>query len=222
MNKRLNEVVSEPVAGAPAVPDWADDLVREISANAEIDGRIAELRQRIVEMEREIREEEQRKREAFDKWTGLVRLDEAGLQAAAQEALQLLGFEVTASASAGEGEFVARHGNRAFLVHATGSVGAILVEHGRRLLHWIADAEDLESTRGLVVGNGFRGDPPWNRPPQIFVPELERMAIKHHYALLDTRQLFRVIARRLQGKAVSMEMILKELSVDGPVTFHLP
>jgi hypothetical protein len=219
MNRRLNE---EVVSGPAAVPDWTGELLRELSANAEIDARIAELQRRIVEMEREIHAEESRKREAFEKWTGLVRLDGPGFQAAVQEALQLLGFEISASASGSPDEFVARHGAQAFLVHGAGSVGAILVEHGRRLLHWIADAEDLEGTRGLVVGNGFRGDPPWNRPPQIFAPELERMALKHHFSLLDTRQLFRVVARRLQGKAVSMEMILRELSVDGPVTFHLP
>ncbi len=222
MNKRLNEVVSEPPGGPPAVPEWTGELLRELSANAEIDARIGELRERIMELEREIRAEEERKREAFDRWTGLVRLDGPGLQAAVQEALQLLGFEITASTTGEEGDFVAQHSNRVFLVHATGSVGGVLVEHGRRVLHWIADAEDLERTRGLLVGNGFRGDAPWNRPPEIFAPELARLAIKHHFSLLDTRHLFRVVVRRLQGKAVSTEMILNELSVDGPVTFHLP
>jgi len=222
MNRRLNEVLNEPANSSTTPLEWADELVREISSNVEVDGRIEELRRRIAQLEQEIQAEERKKREAFDKWTGLVRLDGSGLQLSVRDALQLFGFETAPSAAGNEGDFVARSGNRVFLVQATGSTGTIPVEHGRRLLHWIADAEDLESTRGLLVGNAFRGAAPWNRPPEGFAPELERMAIKHHFALLDTRQLFRVVARRLQGKAISTEMILNELSVDGPVTFHLP
>jgi hypothetical protein len=221
MNRRLNEVLSEAVNSPAAAPEWTDELLREISSHAEVDGRIQELRQRISHLEQEIQVEEQRKREAFDKWTGLLRLDGTGLEASVRDALELLGFAIAPGDAGNENDCVARLGNRVFLVQAVGSAGAVPVEHGRRLLHWIADAEDLESTRGLLIGNAFLAEAPRNRPPEGFAPELERMAIKHHFALLDTRQLFRVVARRLQAKPVSSEMILHELSVDGPVTFHL-
>ena len=51
--------------------------------------------------------------------------------------------------------------------------------------------------------------------------ELEKMAKKRGLALLETRELFRIVCAKLGGTKFPLEKICEDLSTDGEVHFRL-
>ena len=96
-------------------------------------------------------------------------------------------------------------------IEVEGSDGMVRVDKGSQLLRYIADekARQLEEGEephpvvGAVLGNPFRREPPERRPPagvdRGFSSQLEALARRERWALIETRQLFDWLTRHLGG-----------------------
>jgi hypothetical protein len=104
-------------------------------------------------------------------------------------------------------------------IEVEGSEGPINVEKGRQLLGYIHNTDEPEKVDGAILGNPFRLVPPDSRPPEgsqtgLFTTELEKMAKKHSWHLVETRDLFRLVTAYLQtGDQAAHEEIRNLLGI---------
>jgi len=205
-------------------PQWAEGIAVDIPGFIEADREIAESMEQIRAMEHRIGHS-RIKKESLTKWVELLWLDGIPLQNRVSDAFKLLGIPNESKDPTGHTQDL--QGNclgLSLLLEVTGSTGSIGVDKGRQLLQWMAECEDPIRTKGVLVGNPFRSEPPNNRPPttnhKLFAKELEDLAQRFHFALLDVRDLFALIVRKLKGNAVPLEKICQALQKDGVVRFE--
>jgi hypothetical protein len=155
-------------------------------------------------------------------WAELLWLDGIPLQKRVREALDFLGFETEMPDPTGHGEeLIAKHDTHRFLIEVTGATGSIKIDKARELVQWVLDSESPDRVRGVLVGNPFRNDPPQQRPPtenhKLFTTEVEGLATRFDFALLEVRELYRAILAKLEHKEVNVLKICEAMGLKGRV-----
>lgn len=204
-------------------PEWSSRVTAQIPGVSDIRGRREQAHQEIAKLQSVIDTDAAKQRE-LEKWAEILWLDGVPLQVRVSEALALLGIPNESKDPTGHTQDLqGRCRDTPLLFEVTGSTGSIGIEKGRQLLQWITDCGDPTHTKGVLIGNAFRNNAPENRPPtanhKIFVKELEDMARRFHFALVDTRELFDVVIRKLGGEEVQVESVCTALRGDGVVKF---
>jgi hypothetical protein len=206
-------------------PSWVDQAASALPGVAEIQTVRASLGQEIQLKSDQLKLEEERLRE-LSNWADLLWLEGLALQTKVAEALNLLGISTGTSDPSGHtSDLTADEGGTHFVFEVTGSSGTIGIEKGRQLMQWVTESSDPANAKGVLVASAFRNEPPENRPPtpdrRIFVIELERFASRYHLALLDIRELYRVVCMKLSGKTVDKSQIVNGFSADGVARFDV-
>jgi hypothetical protein len=205
----------------PPTPAWGAVEISEIPGVIEAEALVGQIENEIESLESK-RSEQLRKKDDLAKWAGLLWLDGIPLQDLVEEAFRFIGFETKSKDPTGHThDFVAIHSTQVFLVEVTGASGSISLDKGRQLMQWIADSDDPATSKGVLVGNAFRSEPPGQRPPtpnhKIFVKELENLATKRGLALVDTRALLRLVKAKLQGSGVEATGVARLFMCDGEI-----
>jgi len=211
-----------PISSVPK-PSWIDETASAIPGVAGIQAVCASIRAEIQQKSEQLGSEEEKLRQLAS-WADLLWLEGLPLQTRVSEALNLLGIAAASSDPSGHtSDLAADEPGMRLVFEVTGSSGTIGIEKGRQLMQWVADAPDPACAKGVLVANAFRNEPPDKRPPspdrRVFVLELERFAQRYHLALLDVRELYRVVCAKLSGQLVDKPTILNGLSGDGIVRF---
>jgi uncharacterized small protein (DUF1192 family) len=205
-------------------PDWAAAVIESLPGVRELDERIGGLQAQIGELGQRVSSEKERRR-GIESWAEMLWLDGIPLQNRVKEALRFLGISAESSdPTAHDKDLEAKCAGHKFLMEVTGSVGPIGIEKGRQLFQWMAQSDDPATVKGVLIGNAFRTDPPDRRPPpnqRIFVRELEQMAERFRFALLDVRELFGLVTAKLSGASIEANAICDELSGAGIIKFHV-
>ena len=213
-----------PVSNVPK-PSWVDAAASIIPGVAALQAARASVTAEIRQKNEELNAQDDKLR-ALTGWADLLWLEGLALEAKVIEALKLLGVAAWSDNPSGHSsDFVADESGMRFVFEVTGTTGTIAIEKGRQLLQWVAESPDPANSKGVLIANAFRNEPPDNRPPspdrRIFVVELERLAKRYHLALLDVRELFRAVCCKLSGQSVEKSAVLTGLSGDGIVAFTI-
>lgn len=210
-----------PEAEPEPAPEWAAALVSAMPGIKEIEDQTAEIAQRIDDLEKNADALSLKKQE-IEKWAELLWLDGIALQRRVREALDLLGFQTEMRDPTGHGEdLVATHSAYRFLIEVTGATGSIKIDKARELVQWILDSDTPDKARGVLIGNAFRTEPPQNRPPttnhKLFTNEVERLAERFDFALLDVRELYKTVVAKLENKGIDIARMCAAMSAKGNV-----
>lgn len=206
-------------------PSWVDEAAAKLPGVAE-----AATARKSIQAEIEVQNERLRKQEnelaSLTGWADLLWLDGIPLQTKVGEALRFLGISLSEVAPTGHaGDLSSQESGVQFVFEVTGSTGSIGIEKGRQLVQWTAEAPDPLNAKGVLVANAYRNDAPALRPPtpnhRIFVQDLERYAAKFHLALLDVRELYRVVALKLERGVIEKQIVIQGLQTDGVVRFNI-
>jgi hypothetical protein len=194
-------------------PEWATNIIAAIPGVADIEARTENNTKEIARLQSAVVVDEAR-RTKLARWAEMLWLTGVPLQQRVSEALGLLGVPNKSENPTGHThDLQGICQGRAVLFEVTASTGSIGVEKGRQLLQWIGECEDPTNTKGVLIGNAYRNDPPDKRPPspdhRIFVKEVEDMAHRFHFALLDVRDLFRLVIRKIAGEEITPESVVK-------------
>lgn len=186
----------------------------------DITERIENITGNIARLENE-RATEVDTRMGLEKWAELLWLDGLLLEARVREAFDLIGFETESKNPSGHThDLVVKHGDHMFLCEVTGSTGSIKLDKGRELLQWVLDSPDPGNIPGILVCNPYRLEPPNNRPPspnhKLYVKELEDLANKYDFALVNVEDLLTLVTARLEGKEINIAKVCNKLSKNGP------
>lgn len=204
-------------------PEWAANIVATIPGVADIDTKTLRNSKEIARLQSEVSASEV-ERTKLARWAEMLWLTGVPLQQRVSEALALLGVPNHSENPTGHThDLQGLCQGQALLFEVTASAGSIGVDKGRQLLQWIGEAKDPTNTKGILIGNAYRNDPPDKRPPspdhKIFVKEVEDMAQRFHFALLDVRDLFELITRKIGGEEIKTETVCEALQADGPIRF---
>lgn len=204
-------------------PTWADAAAAKLPGYAQAQSKRTLIQSEIELKVEELRLQDQELRNLAD-WTELLYLDGIPLQERASKAFNFLGVLTNSPDPTGHtGDLQANEEGWHFVFEVTGSTGSIGIEKGRQLVQWTAESPDPLNAKGVLVANAFRNDPPELRPPtpnhKIFVQDLERYAQKFHLALLDTRELYRLVSLKLAGKTIEKSVVVQGLQTEGVVRF---
>ena len=207
-------------------PNWTESVVASLPGMNGILDRIKEIETQTAKL-LDARDAELKKKEQLQRWGEMLWLDGIPLQNRICEALNFLSVAASSENATGHmGDLRASHGETEFVFEVSGSIGSIGVEKARQLLQWISELPNPQSAKGVLVGNPFRNEPPTNRPPtqnhKLFVSEVEQMAQRFHFALLDVREIFRLVVAKLSGANIEPDAVYQDLRVDGNVKFRLP
>jgi hypothetical protein len=202
-------------------PEWAASVVSAMPGIQRIEEQTAQVLRQIDDLEKDADVLNVKKRE-IEKWAELLWLDGIALQRRVRDALDFLGFQTEMREPTGHSEdLVASHGTDRFLIEVTGATGSIKIEKARELVQWILDSESPGQVRGMLIGNAFRTEPPQNRPPtanhKLFTNEVEGLAERFDFALLDVRELYRAVVAKLEGKEIDLARICQAMSGKGNV-----
>src|SRR5260370_2378082 len=213
-----------PISSVPK-PSWIDEAASAIPGVAGIQAVRTSMRTEIQQKSKLLEIEEEKLRQ-LSSWADLLWLEGLPLQAKVSEALNLLGIAAASSDPSGHtSDLAADEPGVHFVFEVTGTSGTIGIEKGRQLMQCVADAPDPANSKGVLIVNAFRNEPPDRRPPtpdrRVFVLELERLAERYHMALLDVREIYRVVCAKLSGQAVDKTTIVNGLSGDGVVRFQV-
>jgi hypothetical protein len=213
-----------PISSA-SKPAWVDQAAALLPGVAEAQASRTATIQEIENKSAQLISDEEKLRKLAS-WADLLWLDGIPLQAKVAEALNLLEISATGDdPTAHSGDLVAPEDGTHFIFEVTGSTGSIGVDKGRQLAQWTAEAPDPLIAKGVLVVNAFRNEPPEKRPPtpnhRIFAVELEAFSHKFHLALLDVREIFRLVSLKLSGKNVDKTKVVQGLLVDGVVEFDI-
>jgi len=212
-----------PVSNVPR-PSWVDQEASTLPGVSELQAARASISAEIQE-KTEILNAEEEKLKKLSSWADLLWLEGLPLQNKVGEALSFLGVQASSpDPSAHGGDLLANEPEAEFVIEVTGTSGTIGIEKGRQLMQWVADVTNPAAAKGVLVANAFRNDPPGGRPPagrRVFVAELEQLAARYHFALVDIRELYRVLGIKLSGKDVSRALIVSGLLMDGVVRFQV-
>ena len=73
----------------------------------------------------------------------------------------------------------------------------------------------------MLTKHGLISDIQSQDNQKFFTPDLVKLARKRGLALLDTRELFKIVCAKLEGKPIPLDNICEDLSTDGEVRFRL-
>lgn len=214
-----------PPVSSVAKPSWVETAAAKIPGVAELQAIRASLTSEIQKKSEELSLHDEKLRAAAS-CADLLWLEGLSLQAKVGEALNFLGLTAGSNDPSGyTGDLYADESGTQFVFEVTGSTGTIGIEKGRQLVQWVAEAPDPTTAKGVLIASAFRNEPPEKRPPspdkRIFVVEVERLAERFHLALLDIRELYRVVCAKLAGNTIEKTTIVKGLLTDGVVKFQI-
>jgi len=214
-----------PVTSTLPRPAWLETLAEGLPGVSEIRAKRQAVEGEIEKLTTE-RNIQDAKLLDLTSWTDMLWADGLALQTKVCESLNLLGIPAKSpDPTAHEADLSAEISNIQTLFEVTGSSGSIGIEKGRQLLHWVLESKSPASTKGVLIANAFRNNPPEKRPPtadhRIFVAEVEELAQRFHLALLDVRELFRMVVLKLEGREVDSSLIAEGLQRDGIVRFRI-
>ncbi|MGA8408831.1 MAG: hypothetical protein WB680_16765 [Candidatus Acidiferrales bacterium] len=204
-------------------PEWSRQVASQIPGVAEITARRTQTSQDIARLQ-SILDADELKQNELEKWTEMLWLAGIPLQTRVSEALALLGIPNESRNPTGHMEDLqGTCMGKPFLFEVTGSTGSIGVEKARQLLQWVGECADPANTKGVLIGNAYRNDPPERRPPspdhKIFVREVDEMAHRFHFAVVEVRDLFSLVVKKLRGEDIKPEAFCEALQADGQVRF---
>ena len=207
-------------------PDWAESAEADIPGVREATSRIVELQKQIESLHAQMMKAIESKAD-IEKWADMLWLDGIALQRRVCDALRFLGITAIPRNETGHNEdLVATHLGHKFLIEVTGSTGCIGIEKGRQLMHWVNEEPDPSAVKGVLIANPYRREPPNHRPPspnhKLFVTELENMAQKFDFALIEVSELFRVVISKLAKNSIDPKVICDGLLARGSVRFSIP
>lgn len=207
------------------IPEWASSVVSAMPGIEQIESKTGEIARQVDGLEKEA-DDLNTQKQKIQKWAELLWLDGIPLQKQVREALNFLGFQTEMRDPTGHSEdLIASHGAYRFLIEVTGATGSIKIEKARELVQWILVSDSPGQVRGILVGNPFRKDPPHLRPPtpnhKLFTNEVEELATRFDFALLDVREIYRAIVAKLQGKEIDLTRMCHTMSGKGSVVFEL-
>ena len=159
-----------PPISTVAKPAWVDEAASAIPGVSQLQTVRAGIRAEIQQKSDQLAAEEEKLR-ALSSWADLLWLEGLSLQGKVSEALKLLGITTNSDdPSAHSSDLVADESGVHFVFEVTGTTGTIGIEKGRQLMQWVADAPDPANSKGVLIANAFRNDPPAQRPrdPQRF------------------------------------------------------
>jgi hypothetical protein len=208
-----------------AAPTWAAPEIASIPGVKEIEQSVSGLKERVSGLENEIDQQLQRKAD-IEKWAELLWADGIPLQNRVREAFYFLGFKTESNDPTGHTQdLTLTHDGYTFFVEVTGSNGSIKIDKGRELMQWLIDAPSPEKVRGVLVANAFRNLPPTERPPtsnhKMFTTELEQLANRYDFALLDVKELYRVVFAKLENKAVDLNSVCRSMTGRGLIAIEI-
>jgi hypothetical protein len=204
-------------------PEWSTEVAARIPGVVEIDSRMARTLQEVADLNSRLTADESRGQE-LRRWAEMLWLSGVPLQRRVSEALAFLGVPNQSKNPTGHMEDLEGVcSGKPLLFEVTASSGSITVDKARQLLQWMGETDDPTNTKGILIANAYRNDPPDKRPPtpdhKIFVKEVEEMAQRFHFGLLDIREIFDLVVRKLAGEEISPEMVCQGLQGDGKLTF---
>lgn len=214
-----------PILSAPR-PAWTETTINKIPGIAEVQATRSSIRNEIERLNLELIKSDEQTAD-LESWSDLLWAEGLVLQAKVGKALSMLGLNIATDSdpSGHTSDLTAREPEVDFIFEVTGTTGSVGMDKGRQLLQWVADASDPVRAKGVLVASAFRNEPPDNRPPtsdrRMFVAELESLALRYHFALLDTRELFRTICLALAGRVIDKAKIVDGLRIDGIVRFDI-
>lgn len=198
----------EAEQGAPA---WVDQY--SLPGLAELSRARDEAQQRLAHAEEEMKEAERCREEVARYQRLLWQEGKPGLEAVVRDALRLLGFAVTEDLDTPG--ILEADGVTLFL-ETEGSSEAVDMSPHYRLRR--RREEELQKAgrmvQGLLVVNGFRGEPPEGRPPQ-FIDALRLAAESMRYCLLTADGLFRMVQEALAGASEERLKALRQLIISA-------
>ncbi len=188
-------------------PRWLPDFPLPGIAEAEKEIEVAE--EKIEALENQL-EESRNELRGLERYRRLLWQEgKYGLDLPVRDALLLLGF--TSYSRADEPAAFAFDGQTVF-VETEGSGEAVgMAPHYRlrqRLERKIAG--EAQRPRGLIVVNGFRNQPPGERPTQ-YEESLRVAAESMRYALVESTRLFDVVRQALEGDKEAAQAFAKRL-----------
>jgi hypothetical protein len=200
-------------------PPWATEVTSRMPGIAELRTRIEANANEIKRLNSEV-EAHKRRTAEVEQWAELLWLEGIPLQNRVAEALKFLGLPTESTDPTGHlADLRATCGDREILFEVTGSASSVGVDKGRQLLQWVSQSDDPLLTKGVLVANAFRKNPPSQRPPspdhKIFVKELEELATKFHIALVDVRELYDLVVQKLGGHEICGDELCRRLQGDG-------
>ncbi len=189
-------------------PDWS--LAVPVPGLEEKEASIADLRD---QMDRSRRDLETREREldGLLRYRGLLWMTGDELEEVVRESLGLLG--IAAEKRDPIDGVVDLGAGRLLYIEMEGSEGATTVRKGRQLLGYIAEAEDPAQVSGAIIANPHRKSPPEQRTTvaaPLFSKELDSLAKKQDWPLIQTKQLFDLVCRFLGGNEKEKELARAE------------
>ena len=210
---------------AEAAPAWAAPVIASMPGVKELEQSVSELKERVSGLENEI-DQQLRQKADIEKWAELLWADGIPLQNRVREAFDFLGFKTESYDPTGHTrDITLTHDVYTFFVEVTGSSGSIKIDKGRELLQWLIDAPSPEKVRGVLVANAFRNLPPTERPPtsnhKMFTTELEQLANRYDFALLDVKELYRVVLAKLENKAIDLNTVCRSMTGRGLTTIEI-
>jgi hypothetical protein len=206
-------------------PSWVDQAASQLPGVADVQAALTVVRGEIKQKHEQLRAEEDKLLQLCG-WADLLWLEGLQLQEKVNAALNLISVASSSSSASGHTcDLSADESGTHFVFEVTGSSRTIGIEKGRQLMQWVTDAVDPNSAKGVLIANAFRNEPPEKRPPspdhKVFVHELEKFAEKYHLALLDVRELYRIVCLKLTGKTIEKSTVLNALLADGVVRFPI-
>ncbi len=184
-------------------PGWAAAVL--VPGADAISARISSVHKQLAQLQ-EALSEEQARLDALLGYRDILWLGGYDLEDAVRRALTLLGIEA-AKREPVDLVHDLRDGRRLF-IEIEGTEGHINLRKGQQLGSYIMAEDNPAAILGAIIGNPWRTSPLDQRPPagaRLFVRELEALATKQGWRLVQTSQLFDLVCRYLGGDETQKE-----------------
>jgi hypothetical protein len=198
------------------VPAWVQSVVPP--RGAELEKQIAALVAQIEALSGE-RVQLVAQRQELARWRSLLYETGEALEQVALDALQLLGLQDVQFVGKASRDIVGELEGQTFLFRARGLMGTATRKEVFDLDTCVENYGRLNpgkgGAKGVLVVNAWRCDPPSARglqEKQVFASDTVEHAKLLKFALLDTRDLYRLVCDRMEGKLDETPQFLLDLS----------
>lgn len=190
-------------------PHWFDEYqfeseIARIGTQSEIEKQIAELEAELGKLKSENAEDE--------RWKWLIAATGEALENQCQRAFEVLGFEVL-PAVPGRADIRLRLEGNLYVVEVKGVSKSAAEKNSAQLEKWATiEIENGETSKGILVVNSWRTDPPADRTKATFPDQMISYSTSRGHCLVSGLQLL-MMSRLViddESKAVEFQKILTE------------